>query len=99
MSLFLPHQSSAVEDEPRPVIALSLSGNHRGPEPLHLEFCQYPCDGDKERSQKNFGPEARDGACSAELVLSDSPVLCPYVTKLDILDVMSQEAYVRFAPS
>jgi len=47
---------------------------------------------------QNFGPEARGGACSAQLVLSDSPVLYPYVTKPDILVVMSQEAYVRFAP-
>jgi 2-oxoglutarate ferredoxin oxidoreductase subunit gamma len=46
---------------------------------------------------QNFGPEARGGACSAQLVLSDSPVLYPYVTIPDILVVMSQEAYVRFA--
>jgi 2-oxoglutarate ferredoxin oxidoreductase subunit gamma len=47
---------------------------------------------------QNFGPEARGGACSAQLVLSDSPVLYPYVTRPDILVVMSQEAYVRFVP-
>jgi len=47
---------------------------------------------------QNFGPEARGGACSAQLVLSDSPVLYPYVTRPDILVVMSQEAYNRFAP-
>ncbi len=47
---------------------------------------------------QNFGPEARGGACSAQLVLSDSPILYPYVTRPDILIVMSQEAYVRFAP-
>ena len=45
---------------------------------------------------QNFGPEARGGACSAQLVLSDSPILYPYVAKQDILVVMSQEAYVRF---
>jgi 2-oxoglutarate ferredoxin oxidoreductase subunit gamma len=45
---------------------------------------------------QNFGPEARGGACSAQLVLSDSPVLYPYITQTDILVVMSQEAYVRF---
>ena len=45
---------------------------------------------------QNFGPEARGGACSAQLVVSDSPVLYPYVTQPDILVVMSQEAYVRF---
>jgi 2-oxoglutarate ferredoxin oxidoreductase subunit gamma len=47
---------------------------------------------------QNFGPEARGGACSAQLVLSDSPVLYPYVTRPDILVVMSQEAYARFVP-
>ncbi len=47
---------------------------------------------------QNFGPEARGGACSAQLVLSDAPVLYPYVTRPDILVVMSQEAYNRFAP-
>ncbi|MGA2019660.1 MAG: 2-oxoacid:acceptor oxidoreductase family protein [Candidatus Sulfotelmatobacter sp.] len=46
---------------------------------------------------QNFGPEARGGACSAQLILSDSPVLYPYVTRPDIMVVMSQEAYVRFA--
>jgi 2-oxoglutarate ferredoxin oxidoreductase subunit gamma len=47
---------------------------------------------------QNFGPEARGGACSAQLVLSDSPVLYPYVTQPDILVVTSQEAYARFIP-
>ncbi|MFZ0730864.1 MAG: 2-oxoacid:acceptor oxidoreductase family protein [Candidatus Sulfotelmatobacter sp.] len=46
---------------------------------------------------QNFGPEARGGACSAQLVLSDSPVLYPYVTQPDILVILSQEAYNRFA--
>ena len=32
---------------------------------------------------QNFGPEARGGACSAQLILSDSPVLYPYVTRPD----------------
>jgi 2-oxoglutarate ferredoxin oxidoreductase subunit gamma len=47
---------------------------------------------------QNFGPEARGGACSAQLMLSDQPVLYPYVTQPDILVVMSQEAYTKFAP-
>ena len=46
---------------------------------------------------QNFGPEARGGACSAQLVVSDSPVLYPYVTRPDIMVIMSQEAYNRFA--
>ncbi len=47
---------------------------------------------------QNFGPEARGGACSAQVILSNSPVLYPYVTHPDVLVVMSQEAYLRFAP-
>jgi 2-oxoglutarate ferredoxin oxidoreductase subunit gamma len=47
---------------------------------------------------QNFGPEARGGACSAQVITSDEPVLYPYVTRPDILVVMSQEAYVKFAP-
>jgi 2-oxoglutarate ferredoxin oxidoreductase subunit gamma len=47
---------------------------------------------------QNFGPEARGGACSAQLIVSDSPVLYPYVTKPDVMVVMSHEAYVRFVP-
>ncbi|MGZ4788809.1 MAG: 2-oxoacid:acceptor oxidoreductase family protein [Terriglobales bacterium] len=46
---------------------------------------------------QNFGPEARGGACSAQLILSGDPVLYPYVTSPDIMVVMSQEAYVKFA--
>ena len=47
---------------------------------------------------QNFGPEARGGACSAQVILSDTPVLYPYVTRPDILVVMSQEAYTLFSP-
>jgi len=47
---------------------------------------------------QNYGPEARGGASSAQLLLSDEPILYPYVTHPDILVVMSQEAYTRFAP-
>jgi 2-oxoglutarate ferredoxin oxidoreductase subunit gamma len=47
---------------------------------------------------QSFGPEARGGACSAQVILSDSPVLYPYVTHPDILVVMSQEAYGKFLP-
>jgi 2-oxoglutarate ferredoxin oxidoreductase subunit gamma len=47
---------------------------------------------------QNFGPEARGGACSAQVILSNQPVLYPYVTQPDILVVMSQEAYTLFSP-
>jgi len=47
---------------------------------------------------QSFGPEARGGAASAQVILSDRPVLYPYVTRPDILIAMSQEAYHRFLP-
>ncbi len=47
---------------------------------------------------QSFGPEARGSACGASIVVSDDPVEYPYVMKVDILIVMSQEAYNRFAP-
>jgi 2-oxoglutarate ferredoxin oxidoreductase subunit gamma len=45
-----------------------------------------------------FGPEARGGACSAQCILSDAPILYPYVTHPDVLVVMSQEACSKFTP-
>ncbi|MCW5963506.1 MAG: 2-oxoacid:acceptor oxidoreductase family protein [Bryobacterales bacterium] len=47
---------------------------------------------------QNFGPEARGGACSAQLIVSAEPVLYPYVTRADILVAMSQEAFSKFVP-
>ncbi len=46
---------------------------------------------------QNFGPEARGGACSAQLILSPTAVLYPYVSRPDVMMVMSQEAYGKFA--
>jgi 2-oxoglutarate ferredoxin oxidoreductase subunit gamma len=45
-----------------------------------------------------FGPEARGGSSSAQVILSTEPILYPYVTQPDILVVMSQEAYTKFSP-
>ncbi len=47
---------------------------------------------------QSFGPEARGSACGASIVISDEPIEYPYVTSPDILMVMSQEAFNRFAP-
>ncbi len=47
---------------------------------------------------QSFGPESRGGACSAQLVISDLPILYPYVTQPDVLVAMSQEAYTKFIP-
>jgi 2-oxoglutarate ferredoxin oxidoreductase subunit gamma len=45
---------------------------------------------------QSFGPEARGGACSAQVVLSRERNLYPCVTRPDILVVMSQPAYDKF---
>jgi 2-oxoglutarate ferredoxin oxidoreductase subunit gamma len=55
-------------------------------------------EGDFATMTQSFGPEARGGACSAQVILSGAPILYPYVTRPDILVVMSQEAYSKFAP-
>ena len=47
---------------------------------------------------QSFGPEARGGSSSAQVILSSEPILYPYVTQPDVLVVMCQEAYTRFAP-
>ena len=47
---------------------------------------------------QSFGPEARGGSSSAQVILSTEPILYPYVTQPDILVVMSQEAYTVFSP-
>lgn len=47
---------------------------------------------------QDFGPEARGGACSSQLVVSDTKVLYPYVVKSDVLVAMSQEGYEKFEP-
>jgi 2-oxoglutarate ferredoxin oxidoreductase subunit gamma len=47
---------------------------------------------------QSFGPEARGGSSSAQVILSTQPILYPYVTQPDVLVVMSQEAFTRFVP-
>lgn len=43
---------------------------------------------------QSFGPEARGSACSAQVVVSDSRVLYPYITAPGILLAMSHDGYV-----
>jgi 2-oxoglutarate ferredoxin oxidoreductase subunit gamma len=47
---------------------------------------------------QSFGPEARGGACSSQLVISESKVLYPYITNSDVLVAMSQAGYDKFEP-
>jgi 2-oxoglutarate ferredoxin oxidoreductase subunit gamma len=48
---------------------------------------------------QSYGPEARGGASSANVIISDEPIDYPFVQHPDILVVMSQEGYSRFRPS
>jgi len=45
-----------------------------------------------------YGPEARGGASSADIVVSDEPIDYPFVEHPDILVALSQAAYARFRP-
>jgi 2-oxoglutarate ferredoxin oxidoreductase subunit gamma len=47
---------------------------------------------------QSFGPEARGGSCSAQVMLSDEPIAYPYVTHPGVLVAMSQDAFERFVP-
>ena len=47
---------------------------------------------------QSYGPEARGGESSANIVLSDQPIAYPFVQHPDILIALSQEAYNRFRP-
>jgi len=46
-----------------------------------------------------FGPEARGSACSAQVIIDDGFIGYPYVEELDVLVVLSQEAYDLFVPA
>lgn len=48
---------------------------------------------------QSFGPEARGGACSAQVIVSEDDILYPYLVEPDILVTMSQEAYDKFEPT
>jgi len=45
---------------------------------------------------QSYGPEARGGACSAQVIISSSTIHFPYVRNPDILVCLSQEGYNRF---
>jgi 2-oxoglutarate ferredoxin oxidoreductase subunit gamma len=48
---------------------------------------------------QNFGPEARGGACTAQVVVGTEPIRYPYVQTPDIMILMSQEAYEKHEPN
>ena len=45
---------------------------------------------------QSYGPEARGGSCSAEVVISDRPIGYPYVASPEVVIVLSQEAYAKY---
>lgn len=55
-------------------------------------------DGKETVFTQSYGPEARGGASSADLVVSDQPVDYPLVARPDFLVAMFQEAYERYRP-
>jgi 2-oxoglutarate ferredoxin oxidoreductase subunit gamma len=48
---------------------------------------------------QSYGPEARGGASSANVVLSDTAIDYPFVQTPNLLIALSQEAYTKFRPS
>ena len=48
---------------------------------------------------QSYGPEARGGACSSQVVVDDEMVLYPYVNESDIFVAMSREAYSKHVGS
>jgi 2-oxoglutarate ferredoxin oxidoreductase subunit gamma len=45
---------------------------------------------------QSYGPEARGGACSAQVIISDAPIHYPYVRNPDILVCMSQAGFEKY---
>ena len=44
---------------------------------------------------QNYGPEARGGACSSQVIISPNEILFPCVEEPEVLVCMSQEAYTK----
>jgi len=47
---------------------------------------------------QSYGPEARGGACSTDLIVSEQDIYYPQVREMDILVSMSQEALNNYLP-
>jgi len=46
---------------------------------------------------QSYGPESRGGACMTELVIADGEIAHPRVVNPDLLVMMSQQAYAKYA--
>jgi 2-oxoglutarate ferredoxin oxidoreductase subunit gamma len=45
---------------------------------------------------QDYGPEARGGACRADVIIADEPILYPYIDTPSALVAMSLEAYYKY---
>src|SRR3970040_57891 len=54
-------------------------------------------DGKDAVFSQSYGPEARGGACAAEVVIDDDKVDYPVLARPNILVLMSQEAAVKYS--
>jgi len=54
-------------------------------------------DGKKVVQSQSYGPEARGGASKSEVIISNQEIDFPEVIQADILVVLSQEAYDKYA--
>jgi 2-oxoglutarate ferredoxin oxidoreductase subunit gamma len=48
---------------------------------------------------QDYGPEARGGACRAQVVIEDKAISYPFMENPAVLAIMSQEAYTKYVPS
>ncbi len=56
-------------------------------------------DGKNVTLTQSYGPEARGGACSVDVIVSDKEIYYPHVREPDILVIMSQSALTTYLPS
>jgi 2-oxoglutarate ferredoxin oxidoreductase subunit gamma len=54
-------------------------------------------DGKHASFSQSYGPEARGGACAAEVIIDDEPVDYPVLSRPNILVIMSQEAAAKYS--
>ena len=45
---------------------------------------------------QNYGPEARGGSCTAEVVAAEEPIGYPYLTNPQLVVIISQDAYSKY---
>jgi len=56
-------------------------------------------DGKNAVMMQSYGPEARGGACNADLVVSDAAIGYPQLHRPGLVVIMSQEAYEKYGPT